>query len=61
MGTAMRNFLQKKTYEQKNSEVLTERDWRHCREDNRIYVKGGLCPPPIRNWKDIKELPEDLK
>jgi len=39
---------------------LTERDWRLLREDNLISVKGGKCPPPIREWKDIPDLPKDL-
>lgn len=54
--------MQKKTFEhEKTNEVLTERDWRLFREENLISVKGGHCPPPIREWSDIKNLPSDLK
>lgn len=23
-------------------------------------MKGGKCPPPIRNWSDIPDLPKDV-
>jgi ATP-dependent RNA helicase DDX23/PRP28 len=60
MDTATRNFLQTKSYVAKESNVLTDRDWRLFREDNLISVKGGKCPPPIRKWEDIPEMPKDL-
>ena len=31
------------------------------REENQILVKGGNCPPPIRKWSDIPDLPSDVK
>lgn len=60
MDTAARNFHQSKSYVAKEQTALTDRDWRLFREDNLISVKGGKCPPPIRNWTDIPDMPKDL-
>ena len=57
MDTSARNFHQVKSYVAKEQTALTERDWRLFREDNLISVKGGKCPPPIRNWSDILAIP----
>lgn len=60
MDTSARNFNQQKSYVAKEQTTLTDRDWRLFREDNLISVKGGKCPPPIRNWTDILDMPRDL-
>ena len=31
---------------------MTSRDWRILRENYDISVKGGKCPPPLRNFRD---------
>jgi hypothetical protein len=59
MDTAMRNFMQKKEYQNLTKETMGDRDWRILREDNGILVvKGGRCPKPIQEWKDIVDLPK---
>lgn len=60
MDTAARNFHQTKSYVAKEQTALTDRDWRLFREDNLIQVKGGKCPPPIRQWSDVPKMPNDL-
>ena len=57
----MRNFMQRRSIEFRPNEQLHERDWRMFREENSIQVKGGICPPPIRTWDDIKDCPRDLR
>lgn len=34
----------------KTLEQMTTRDWKIFREDHSIYVRGGRCPDPMRNW-----------
>ncbi|KAK2198233.1 bifunctional P-loop containing nucleoside triphosphate hydrolase/Helicase [Babesia duncani] len=46
-------------WSKKNLEDMTDRDWRICREDFDIYVKGGKVPPPIRSWHE-SSLPVEL-
>lgn len=46
----------KKHWTRKHRDEMTDRDWRICREDFEIYIKGGRVPPPIRSW-DESELP----
>ncbi|ETW50793.1 hypothetical protein PFMALIP_01150 [Plasmodium falciparum MaliPS096_E11] len=48
-----------KHWSQKSREEMTDRDWRIFREDNEIYIKGGVVPPPIRKWEE-SNLSNDL-
>ncbi|CRG97964.1 ATP-dependent RNA helicase DDX23, putative [Plasmodium gallinaceum] len=41
-----------KHWSEKKREEMTDRDWRIFREDNEIYIKGGIVPPPIRTWEE---------
>ncbi|SBT71691.1 ATP-dependent RNA helicase DDX23, putative [Plasmodium malariae] len=41
-----------KHWSEKSREEMTDRDWRIFREDNEIYIKGGVVPPPIRKWEE---------
>ncbi|SBS84396.1 ATP-dependent RNA helicase DDX23, putative [Plasmodium ovale] len=43
-----------KHWSEKKREEMTDRDWRIFREDNEIYIKGGVVPPPIRKWEESK-------
>jgi ATP-dependent RNA helicase DDX23/PRP28 len=62
MDTAMRNFmLKKESIETKSKEVFSDRDWRILRENNGILIKGGHCPKPIREWKDLPDLPREVR
>ncbi|UXI18612.1 hypothetical protein NH340_JMT04555 [Sarcoptes scabiei] len=45
---------------QKSLNEMTERDWRIFREDFNITMKGGKIPNPIRNWKEIKDIPQAI-
>ncbi|SBT36244.1 ATP-dependent RNA helicase DDX23, putative (DDX23) [Plasmodium ovale wallikeri] len=46
--------VQNKHWSEKKREEMTDRDWRIFREDNEIYIKGGVVPPPIRKWEESK-------
>ncbi|SCO73166.1 ATP-dependent RNA helicase DDX23, putative [Plasmodium vivax] len=48
-----------KHWSEKKREEMTDRDWRIFREDNEIYIKGGIVPPPIRRWEE-SNLSSDL-
>ncbi|VEV57943.1 ATP-dependent RNA helicase DDX23, putative [Plasmodium vinckei vinckei] len=48
-----------KHWSEKKREDMTDRDWRIFREDNEIYIKGGVVPPPIRKWEE-SNLSSDL-
>ncbi|GAW81372.1 ATP-dependent RNA helicase DDX23 [Plasmodium gonderi] len=48
-----------KHWSEKKREEMTDRDWRIFREDNEIYIKGGVVPPPIRRWEE-SNLSSDL-
>jgi hypothetical protein len=36
--------------------AMTNRDWRIFRENYNITVKGGKCPPPLRNFRESSTL-----
>nr|XP_039263703.1 probable ATP-dependent RNA helicase DDX23 [Styela clava] len=44
----------------KSLEEMQERDWRIFREDYSIASKGGNIPPPLRSWKECKDIPDEL-
>ncbi|KJP87180.1 hypothetical protein AK88_03227 [Plasmodium fragile] len=48
-----------KHWSEKKREEMTDRDWRIFREDNEIYIKGGIVPAPIRRWEE-SNLSSDL-
>ncbi|ANQ08827.1 Snrnp protein [Plasmodium coatneyi] len=48
-----------KHWSEKKREEMTDRDWRIFREDNEIYIKGGIVPAPIRRWEE-SNLSNDL-
>ncbi|EUD68307.1 hypothetical protein C922_01327 [Plasmodium inui San Antonio 1] len=51
--------VQNKHWSEKKREEMTDRDWRIFREDNEIYIKGGIVPAPIRRWEE-SNLSSDL-
>uniref|UniRef100_A0A8C9LLV9 RNA helicase n=1 Tax=Piliocolobus tephrosceles TaxID=591936 RepID=A0A8C9LLV9_9PRIM len=53
--------VQNKHWSEKKREEMTDRDWRIFREDNEIYIKGGIVPPPIRTWEESGLSPDLLK
>mmetsp|Transcript_31265 Transcript_31265/g.38654 ORF Transcript_31265/g.38654 Transcript_31265/m.38654 type:complete len:123 (+) Transcript_31265:713-1081(+) len=61
MDTAARNFAQSQAYLSKARESMSERDWRIFREDHEIYIKGGQCPNPIRNWDEAEGIPDAIR
>lgn len=53
--------VQQKHWSLKTREEMNDRDWRIFREDNEIYIKGGIVPPPIRTWEESNLSSELLK
>ncbi|CAH01741.1 mRNA splicing protein PRP28 [Kluyveromyces lactis] len=53
------NYLGKHWSEKKYEEMST-RDWRILSEDFNISSKGGTVEKPLRNWHELKLIPEDL-
>jgi hypothetical protein len=43
-------------WSEKPLDEMRERDWRIFKEDYNIACKGGNIPPPLRSWKEMKEL-----
>ena len=61
MDTLTRNFMQSQAYLSKTRDEMTDRDWRIFREDHEIYIKGGQCPNPIRNWTEVEGIPSVVR
>ena len=61
MDTLARNFAQSQAYLNKARDAMSERDWRIFREDHEIYIKGGQCPIPIRNWDEAEGIPSVIR
>ncbi len=61
MDTLTRNFMQSQAYLTKASEEMSERDWRIFREDHEIYIKGGVCPHPVRSWAEVEGIPDVVR
>ena len=61
LDTLTRNFMQSQAYLTKSRGEMSERDWRIYREDNEIYIKGGICPHPVRSWDEVEDVPEVVR
>jgi len=46
--------------EDRDIDLMTERDWRIFRENYDIIVRGKRVPRPIRKWEDLDHIPEEV-